>query len=1089
MNFNDIIKKTPEEIEEYLTPEKIKEYKLDNLQVERLILATGDIDKYITPEILQALNLYSSQVVELIRATGNIEKYLTLDIIHAAKLSSSQVVSLIASAGKKKEFLDNPEKIVEFGIDNYGIRSLIGLTGEVEKYLFKGQTVGYKCLTIANVIKGLGKEKIEEYLTPEKLIKLGIADDLNIGSLLREIENPEKFLFEWQSVNDFNLNISNIIKGLGKEKIKEYLTVETMLDYLEAQIISEIDINNLIKATGNIEQYLFEGQNDKSQLDLSNVIKGMNVCPYLNQDDVKLLCSFGKETILDVIKLEKDKQKDAILILDSLSRSNSAELRRIKVPIAMQILDKDPEQYQEKLKEIVDLYLTNDIPTVGKLYLVFQELHPNLLGEENSRFKDESSGSIPSLENTSSQERKHIIFSRLLRCTMESNNRNIREYLDNIEQGNILYEQILSGELKIDELSKDDIRIETLSRYCSILNTLYNVTSKGKRAETARKNSGNIEQDLRELDKLFNEDGISMNLPDRIVRMFGYGTGIRTFEQAKYILENSRQNAHNRNVKLAESGKIDLKAGDFVKGIQATEYFPSMLQRGILAKDFLGGNATHDATPLDTDVEKVLEEGSNFKETLNGLEIAPSFTYCGVEGKKLGTIMLVFSGDDFIETRDSSYKVSPENIATLKRDKTKKEVFFSEYSIYGISIGIGSSNIKCIIADRYVDKLGLEIAKNGFYIPIVDREGNVIYTEKMYNEFREKMQGLSYYGETEFIVDETAKNNETEQISELIERNIQNARNKRNKILSTLEEAVRTSGYKLREGRSTDLTPGTIDFIDTGSTGRGTNAPGDGDFDFMVKIDKSLSDDPNSFKAELRKVLSKIQRPKDNTETDRGDFRYKGVKIEGLEQEVDIDLSFTEKTDEIEYSTDECIRDRLETIRNQSEEDYKYVVANILLAKNFLKREKVYKKADAPDSEPGEPDTRGGLGAAGIENWILQNNGSFVKAAESFLSVANECKSFEEFKSKYAIWDFGENHVSKEKGIYPHDNFVYNMSEIGYNRMKMALTKYIETIKKTNQNKIRIASLVAQDTSVLLDPSYMEAVKDIMSRGSKLARA
>ena len=42
---------------------------------------------------------------------------------------------------------------------------------------------------------------------------------------------------------------------------------------------------------------------------------------------------------------------------------------------------------------------------------------------------------------------------------------------------------------------------------------------------------------------------------------------------------------------------------------------------------------------------------------------------------------------------------------------------------------------------------------------------------------------------------------------------------------------------------------------------------------------------------------------------------------------MDIDLSFTERTDEIEYSTDECVKDRLETIKNQSEEDYKYVVA------------------------------------------------------------------------------------------------------------------------------------------------------------------
>ena len=590
-------------------------------------------------------------------------------------------------------------------------------------------------------------------------------------------------------------------------------------------------------------------------------------------------------------------------------------------------------------------------------------------------------------------------------------------------------------------------------------------------------------KDLVELDSLFDNDTIKLNLPDRIIRTFGYYVGIKSFEQAKKMMKEAKENAHEKNIKTAKSGKVELKKGDFVKGIQDTQYFPYMLQRGILAKDYLGGNATHDFTPLDTDVEKVIETKGTFRETLNTLITAKSFTNEEVDGKKFGKIMLVFSGDDFIETRDEKCSINQDNIELVKNDLSRKEVFNNYGSDYGIRTGIGSTKIKYIIADRYIDKLGLEIAINGFYIPIVDKDGNVIYTKEMYDEFRSKMQGLSYYDENVFTLDESAKNLGTTQIKDLIDKNEQNSRNKRDKILEALEEAVKNVGYKLSEERRLDLTPGIIEFIDTGSTGRGTNEPGDGDFDFMVRLDKILRDSSELFKNALREVLAKVKNPSETTETNAGDFRYKGVVIEGINQEIDVDLSFTERTDEIEYSTDECIKDRLSTIRSKSEEDYKYVIANILLAKKFLKQAGTYKRANAEVPKEGEVDTRGGLGGVGIENWILQNNGSFIKAAESFIKTANKYDNLEDFKLNYAIWDFGENHMSAYKDIYAHDNFVYNMNQSGYEKMKVALNKYIEFIR-TEQEKVSISSLV--DTSVISDTPFMQAVKAIMNKGKAM---
>ena len=137
-----------------------------------------------------------------------------------------------------------------------------------------------------------------------------------------------------------------------------------------------------------------------------------------------------------------------------------------------------------------------------------------------------------------------------------------------------------------------------------------------------------------------------------------------------------------------------------------------------------------------------------------------------------------------------------------------------------------------------------------------------------------------------------------------------------------------------------------------------------------------------------------------------------------------------------------ALQDRLATIQRTDPKKYKYVVANILLAKQVLKKAEAYKpnRGEIP---------QGGLGGVGIENWILQNGGSFTDAANSFLKAA-EGKSFSEFQSTYQIWDFGDNYLAERRGLYSNDNFVANnMSEAGYQKMVQALKEYLKTMNTT----------------------------------------
>ena len=899
----DLIEKT-NDVDKYMTPEELHRLGFDYGPTITLIKASKNPEKYL----LKGQNIndeelyFELSMANAIKATGDIEKYLMPEKLKELELFDKDIwLKLIKETGKEEKYLfdgediNDPKFVPKFS-------NLIKATGNIDKYLTKEkleefESIGYKYSLskedIIKLIKATGnidmyltKEKLEEFksigykysLSEEDIIEL-IKASSNIDAYLTK-EKFEEFKalgrpIKKKAIIELIKATGNIDKYLTEEKLEEFKSIDRQIEsqdiielikatgnmdtYLKLEKLIELGlkdnneaITKLVKESAHPEKYLLEGEdinNPQLQLNICNILKG-TTCTKLTKNELYTLCGYDNEVIIMVSNIDDEKKKNAIKILDRLEKSNSAELRRIKIPMALQILEKDPKEYEKTLNIIENVYLTSDVPDIGKLYLVFKELHPNLLGE-SSKNADASVGNIPSLKNITSTEKKSMIFSNLLMIAAESNSRNLREYINTIEEGDKLFKKIRSGEIQVGDLKK--VEKETITKYNKVLNFVYNQTAKEE-----RENIDDISKDINELATLYRMDKIKTKMPDRLTRLFAYRANIRSFDKAKELFESSRKMAEERNEKVAQSGSISVEEGDFIKGVADTEYFPSMLQKGILAKDFLGGNATSDRTPLDTDVEIIEKKGEKLSETLAMLKIANGFTNANVVNKKLGKIMLVFSKDNFIETRNKNGEESKENIELYKNSPNKKEVCNNfGGTAYGISVGIGSENIKCIIADRYIDKLGLEIALNGFYIPIVDNDGKVIYTKEMYDGFRQKMKGLSHYDENKFELDETAKKEEMTGILELVDKSMKNAKDKQEKILKTLEEAVKKNGYDVSEERRTDLKPGIVEFIDTGSTGRGTNMPGDGDFDYMVRLDKTLSDNPTELKNSLREALRK----------------------------------------------------------------------------------------------------------------------------------------------------------------------------------------------------------------------------------------
>ena len=708
-------------------------------------------------------------------------------------------------------------------------------------------------------------------------------------------------------------------------------------------------------------------------------------------------------------------------ILLRISYSNSEEIKSVRESLASQILHtKNPV---ESLNKIEAIFLGNNIPTIGKVYSCFEILHPNLEG-----FDFTSEKMSPTLKNASPMGRKVIIFSDLIKASLGSNNKSINNYLNTIEIGTKLYESIKSGNIKYEDLDEEyQKKLATFSKY---LITLYNNTLKVKSGGEVYYNSTNdVLKDINELIKKLSPNGnLDYKIEDRIVEMFCGFSGIRTLEQAKEYVKQSVEHADLRNRKMAQSN-IYLEKGDFVKGLgrSGIEYLKNILQNGSVACEYLGASSGRNVTPLDTDLSMIIQPEKTLMGTI-GQTAATSF----------GPIWLVLKNDDRFDITRTKDETKYE-----KRNLSKIEAFYTgvmDEGHYGIRTGFSSSEINYMVVGNYDYRIGLEIAMNGFYIPVVDGNGKLVFTPNDYDKLREKMGGLSYYGLEKYNFSNNLVTDETTFLATQIEENNSETKAKETKIVNIIKEVTDELGLGLKTKIGEDLTEGIVELVDTGSTGRKTNLSKDSDFDFIMKLDKKLILNHIKFEELREKILEKIGKENINDLkiTAAGDLRLKKVKLD-KDTIVDIDITFTNKTDKVSYSTDMAIKDRLSNIQKQNPEKYKYVVANILLAKKVLKEAEAYKpnRGDVP---------QGGLGGSGIENWILQNGGSFIDAAKNFVSSA-EGKDFDEFKASNQIWDFGDNHLANRREIYPHDDFISNnMSEKGYKKMLDTLKKYLQNV-------------------------------------------
>ncbi|GEM_PF-3175839 len=706
-------------------------------------------------------------------------------------------------------------------------------------------------------------------------------------------------------------------------------------------------------------------------------------------------------------------------ISKKIEESPSRTVRRMKEALIEELfISPDPKEAYDRVEGI---FMRNHIPLAGKIFLIFETIY----GDSHIQ-----RAFSPTLKDSSPRQAGMLIYKDLFNIHLDTGNPSLREYLVDLQDMLPLLERVRRDELA--GLSEEQQKkIEDFFRRVFILNE---VSTYHKQYTPTPTEVGDIRVQLKQWEaSLGVHDGQSLHA--RLEEMFLKPAHITSIEEALTRMDSSKKRADkmNREVVASNGDILALREGDLLKGVESS-FFLSYLQNGNVAKEFLGYAAASDGTVLDTDVSRVLaadmEEGNK-----SALEKSLAHQY--------GDIILVIrpTPDRFLQTSNKGIISVHDQI----HGKTAPYELFQapvadEERHYAIRTGVPFTEVRWIIMKaprrRELLDLKMDIVANGYYVAIADLEGKILFPPEEFNRLKNLYAGSSVMPDERLIVDTVAQNTLQERILSDLQREIGDERPVLEKIKIEIEgrvkEALIQAGVPSRISREFSI---GAEVMNTGSTSRFTSVPGEVvDFDIIIRLDENDLMRQGIIQQKLDAIL-----PGKLESGAVAQWRRSEVVIYG--KSVDVDITFLSKPEVEGVFSHTMAEERLRSIEYRDKDAADRVRANIVLAKQVLRRAGVYKKLD------------GGIGGLGVENWILQSGGSFERARTEFLASALDKKGgivpFEEFAQRYAIPDPGINMVGSldvetdsEKKYHRHDNFVYFLQRQGmngYERMVEAL--------------------------------------------------
>lgn len=724
--------------------------------------------------------------------------------------------------------------------------------------------------------------------------------------------------------------------------------------------------------------------------------------------------------------LTLEKIEPYIEVITLIAQSPSQEIQRLKEELIRQIIQTDNPV--ATYRQVEDVFVRNNLPTVGKIFRVFEILNSPSHIEQKLR----ASKLSPVLQQASQRRRYDIIYRDLLRVHVGSANHSLREFIVFLRDGEQIFDKVTDG-APITEIEERKARyalqkLETLRE-----NSLFGrQRSDQMPSVTIQKKPLDLPVAIAQVRQSLHVAG-GQTITDRIASMFVRPIGFTSIDEIIQAMDQARAATTQRSMRLYQRARSEgndrylmFAAGDLVKGVQE-RYIENILQNGVVAKEYLGASAGSDSTPFGTDATEVTLEDSQagFNQALQA-SVAAGYGNLAFVLRNHGQFQA--TSTDTPSTYDQSkYEIyAPQITGPRHRD---------------VRTGLPSSEIEFMVAldtllqqPRELEKVFYAIAQQGMYIPVTDAIGKIIFTPEMYREYRRTFAGIERFdGEPIEVTRMEASDplyQELQATVTQIRADEHSVRSISAKVRSMVEGVLGAQSITLQDEFDTSLLGAQL--YDIGSSGRHTNVPGDYDFDLTLILDAKDMPKANAIKSAL---IVRLEPERDASHEETSGFvqvRAIGSSAILAGNPLDVDIGISPKSVVRPFATHDAIKVKLEWIRsNHGEDAYYEVLSNIVLAKRILKKGHAYKRVDD-----------GGFGGVGTETWILANCGNFRKAAESFVRAAFDAqgqkRSLEEFRKHYKLFDAGMN----LKSPY-HDNFVYNLKENGYEAMVTTLQQFI----------------------------------------------
>lgn len=894
----------------------------------------------------------------------------------------------------------------------------------------------------------------------DKVIELngGILDKEVLATLLRSLGNIhgadlyEKLrkrleLFEKPLVGFSIKRITSLLKNLISDLNLYNLEGETIEDSrhwivrfiqinfpeFAGEIKDSMDEDNLILFLSNVRFFENFQQSNDQLGERAEIYKRFPAIFFFSGDEFK----YKLETIRFAIGLISDtsllmNETPQYRILYGIIRNPSKEIQKVSLSIIQEIFrSSDPQVTYER---ILKVFTNPNLPFIGKILAVFRYLYRDL--KKGYESLGGRSAIIERVRGLSGKEPLRVasvlegtIYKDVVNSAIRSGDIELFEYISSLS--NLFATLPVNHETPLAKYyNRTADKFTVLNDIKKIIALLTVVLPGEDYAEINRilsklNNPESLASEISQIDIQLNNLVGGGSWVEWLIYYFLKPLGFNQPEQVLQEFRRVREISTERNKGLYQrtggnftfSSFTEGNTRVFAKGIRM-QYLDSV-RDSFRCPELLGGDSKSDATPMDTDVALLSDEGS-FKDT-----IQKSIAY------GYGEVIAIFREDD--EFKHQYEVVDNGGVAG--------------HNHYGIRSAIGWYDLSSLIFKDLRDEKALlrlkyEIVKKAVYIPILNIDGKCIFTYEEYEEKRKLTRGIAhYYGEPMVSqLEESEKYPRLEQKLRAVQSELQATDTHVNEQIELatdmIEKVIAEVGIHLDNQSSESSLDAHLH--QSGSSGRQTQVPGSSDIDMHLEVSSQDWDKLEELVKNLTKTF-RLDSTKFMFNKSEGycQMRLFECKLSDGSQ-ISIDIGAFIRTNDRGGFVHEAIDAQMNAVvatYPESERDKKrnLLRANIVLAKKILQEEKVYKRF--------VENQQMGLGGSGVETWILSHGGSVLEAFRTFYDAAKTNTSiprhFSEFKERYQILSLGSNIRTN----HFEDYILNNLSEVGYQRMFDAIEK------------------------------------------------